>query len=83
MVFWAMVILIVGNAVVHLISEGSIVGAVFAIVLTPLTFLIYPFVSPEGASAWPMAAGSSLVPLLVVAVIAYPISTFIGGLDPT
>ena len=83
LVFWVMVILIVGNAVAHLVSEGSIIGAFFAVVLLPLTVLIYPFVSPEGASAWPMAGGSSLIPLLVVAVIAYPISTFIGGLDPT
>lgn len=82
-IFWAMVLLVVGNAVAHLISEGSVIGAIFAVVLLPLTFIVYPFISPEGASAWPMAEGSSLIPLLVIAVIAYPISTFVGGLEPT
>lgn len=80
LVFWAMVWLIVGNAVAQAISEGSVFGAILAVVLLPLTVFVYPFIAPDGAFAWPLADGSSLIPFLVAAAIAYPISTFIGGM---
>ena len=83
LIFWVMVFLVVGNAVAQALSDGSIFGALMAVVLFPLTFLVYPFISPEGASAWPMADGFSLILFLAIGAIAYPISTFIGGLEPT
>ena len=83
LIFWVMVFLVVGNAVAQALSDGSVFGALVTVVLFPLTFLIYPFISPDGASAWPMADGSSLIIFLVIGAIAYPISTIVGGLEPT
>ncbi len=78
-----MVLLVVGNAAAQALSDGSVFGALVTVVLFPLTFLVYPFISPDGASAWPMADGSSLIIFLVIGAIAYPISTIVGGLEPT
>jgi hypothetical protein len=80
-VFWVMVWLIVGNAVAQAISDGAVFAAVLAVLLLPFTVFLYPFFAPDGAGAWPLADGSSLIAFLVVAAIAYPISTFVGGMD--
>lgn len=81
-VFWICVWFIVGNAVAQAITDGSWVLAFLELALFPLTFLVYPFVADPFALAWPFADGTNLVPFLVAALIAYPISTVIGGLDP-
>ncbi len=75
-------VFIVGNAVVESAKNGDWVLALIELAAFPLTFLIYPFAAPEGAQAWPLADGTSFIPALIAALVAYPISTFIGGLDP-
>ncbi len=81
-VFWACLWFIVGNAVVQAVRGGEWLLALLELAVLPLTFLVYPFVATEGAMAWPLADGTSLIPFLVAALIAYPVSTLIGGLDP-
>lgn len=81
-VFWICVWFIVGNAIAQAIADTSWVLAFVELALFPLTFLIYPFVAAPFALAWPFADGTNLVPFLVAALIAYPISTVVGGLDP-
>lgn len=80
LVMWACVLFIVGNAVVWAWEAGNPLLAVVGAALFPLTFLIYPFIAEAGANAWPLADGTSFIPFLVIAVVAYPISTFVGGL---
>ena len=80
LVFWAMVLLIVGNAAVYIWNEGDQFMALISVVIFPLTVFLWPFVSPDAASAWPLDQSSGLIYFFLVAVIAYPISTFIGGL---
>jgi len=81
-IFWLCFVLIVGNAVVQAIADDEWVLAVFEVAFFPLTFLIYPFAADPLAQAWPLADGTNLIPFLVAAVVAYPISTFVGGLPP-
>jgi hypothetical protein len=79
-VMWACVIFIVGNAVVWTWNESAGLVAIAEAILFPLTFFIYPFVAEADATAWPLEDGTSFIPFLIVAVIAYPISTLVGGL---
>ncbi len=81
-VFWACLLFIVGNAVAQAIRDGEWLLALIELAALPLTFLIYPFAATDGAMAWPLADGTSMIPFLGAAAIAYPISTFVGGLDP-
>lgn len=48
----------------------------------PATYLLYPFLQPHAGNAWPWPEGHTLIPVLIVSVIAYPVSTFIGRLEP-
>ena len=82
LVTWACILLIVGNAVAQSISDGNWVWAFLEAALLPLTFFLHPFLAPEGTMAWPLADGTSLIPFLVAALIAYPISTLVGGFAP-
>lgn len=81
-VFWAGFLLIVGNAVLQAIADDQWVLAFFEVAAFPLTFLLYPFLQPEFGNAWPWTDGHTLIPVLVTALVAYPISTLVGGLDP-
>ncbi len=76
------ILCIVGNCVAQAISVDHWGTAIGALVVLPLTFFVYPFVSPEGAIAFPFADGASLIGVLIIGLIAYPISTFVGGFDP-
>jgi hypothetical protein len=77
---WACIIFIVGNAAAQAWSEGAYIGAVVEAVFFPFTFFIYPFAAEASAQAWPLEDGTSFIPFLIVAVVAYPISTLIGGM---
>lgn len=80
--FWLCVLDIVVNAATQAFSTKQYVLAVFELVGFPATYLLYPFLQPHGGHAWPWAGGHTLIPVLVVGVIAYPVSTFIGRLAP-
>jgi hypothetical protein len=80
--FWVCVLDIVGNAVAQTISAHEYVLAFFAAGFFPATYLLYPFLQPATGDAWPWAAGHTLIPVLVLSVIAYPVSTIVGGLRP-
>ncbi len=79
---YACLFCIVGNAVVQSALNDQWLLALVEMGAVPLTFFIYPFVAPADALAWPFADGTSLIPVLVTALIAYPISTFVGEFDP-
>lgn len=68
-VFWLSAVWIVGSAAVSFWAAGNIVFAVGSVVLFPLTYFVFPLVS----GMWP---------ILVVSVIAYVVSTTVGGLAP-
>lgn len=82
LVFFACAAIIVGNAVVNCFQDGNVGMGIAAIVALPITFFVYPFVVPESHTLWPFGDDVSMVAILVVALIAYPISTFVGGHDP-
>lgn len=81
-IFWLCFWFIVANAIAQAIRENNIGLAVFEFVGFPATYFIYPFAAHAGAGAWPLAEGTSFIPFLVVAAIAYPISTIVGGRPP-
>jgi hypothetical protein len=81
-VFWACVWLVVGNALAQAVRDEQYVLASFELAGFPLTFLLYPFLQPAVGNAWPWADGHTLILVLVAAVVAYPISTFVGGPEP-
>jgi len=68
---------LLGSAQAH--SWGDVVGEAVAF---PIVFFLHPFMASPDAVAWPFADGTSFIPALVVALIAYPVSTVVGGLDP-
>lgn len=76
-----MVTLIIGNAAAYLWNDGNWLYSILSVVLFPLTTFLWPFFSPDAASAWPLEDGVGLIYFFVIAVVAYPISTFVGGLD--
>lgn len=78
--FWACLVFIVGNAVAQALSETHWITAVAEIGFFPITYLVYPFAANAHAIAWPLADGTSFVPALIIGVVAYPVSTFVGGL---
>jgi TctA family transporter len=75
--FWAAVVVIVGDAVIELWNDDNKVLAIASIVLFPITIFVWPLSNLDHA-----AFGYDLWLFLAVAVIAYPISTFVGGLSP-
>jgi hypothetical protein len=81
-VFWLCIGDIVVNAVSQAISAHQYVLAFFELGFFPATYLLYPFLQPDTGNAWPWAEGHTLIPILIVGVLAYPISTLIGGLEP-
>lgn len=71
---WAALAVIVVDAVRELWARGEQATAVFAAILFPVTVFVWP---------WKREAfGRPLWQLLVVALIAYPVSTLVGGLPP-
>jgi hypothetical protein len=73
-VMWAALGVIVMDAVLTLWREGREVLAVAAGIFFPITILIWRGVMrPSGYPLWWA---------FVVAIVAYPISTFVGGLPP-
>ena len=80
--FWVIVLFIVGNAVVQAATDDQWVLAFIEASFFPATFLIYPFAAAPDATARPFAEGTTFIPFLVTALIAYPVSTFVGGFDP-
>lgn len=79
-VFWVAIFLIVGNAAVYLWSEGAWFFSLLSVGFLPFTTFLWPIFAPETASAWPLGERSGLWLFLLTAAIAYPISTFVGGL---
>lgn len=81
-VFWVCFWFILLNAVVQTVKDGQYFLAFIELAVFPLTVFVYPFVADAGALAWPLEAGTSLIPALITMLIAYPVSTFVGGLPP-
>jgi hypothetical protein len=79
---WAIVFLIVGNAMYQAIDDDTVFVAILEAAVFPITFFVYPFVAEGAYSAWPFADGTNLIPFLVAALILYPVSTVVGGLGP-
>jgi hypothetical protein len=73
--FWAAVVMIVVDATTTLFdrSEGAL--GVAAVVLFPITIIVWPVKHHEYT-----VIGFAMWQLLLIAVIAYPISTIIGRL---
>ena len=69
LIFWGMLVLIVGLAVVITWQEGNYVLAILEIIFFPLTFFIFPLLSGQ----WY---------LLLIALVGYWLSTPIGGFGP-
>ena len=80
--FWLCVLNIVGNGITQAISDKQYGLAFFEAAGFPLTYLLYPFLQPDAGNARPWADGHTLIPVLIAGVLAYPISTIIGGLEP-
>lgn len=68
-VFWVSAIFIVGHAVITSFQQGDIGMAVAEIVFFPLTYIIYPW-------------ASGLWWLLIVSLLGYWASTFVGKMSP-
>jgi hypothetical protein len=73
----ALAVCVVGNAVAYSLQEGETFIAILKFMAFPLTAMVWPFVSPDGASAWPLAAGTSMI----WAPIAILICGALTGLD--
>lgn len=73
-IVWICFAVIVGDAVVTLFHRGNGVLGVLAAIFFPITVFVWPWTH--------RAFGMSLIVFFVVAAVAYPISTFIGGLRP-
>lgn len=82
LVTYACMFFIVGNAVYGSIQADDWFSAIAEAVFFPATFFLHPFLASPDAVAWPFADGTSFIPALVIALIAYPISTFVGGFAP-
>lgn len=80
--FWLCVLDIAANAVTQAVSSKEYVLTVFEVVGFPATYVLYPFLQPHAGNAWPWTDGHTLIPVLVLGVIAYPVSTLIGRMDP-
>jgi hypothetical protein len=81
-VVYLLMFFIVGNAVFEAFSGGSWLLGLMELAFFPATFFLYPFLAPAGHVAWPLDAGTSLIPALVLCLILYPVSTIIGGRPP-
>ena len=82
LVFWFCVWDIVLNAVTQAISAKDYVLAFFEVVAFPLTYMLYPLLQPASGNAWPWGDGHTLIPVLIVGLLAYPVSTLVGRLEP-
>ena len=71
---WAAFALIVGDALITLWDRGEYALAVAAAILFPITIFLWPWTH--------QAFGHPLWWAFVIAAVAYPISTFVGGLPP-
>jgi hypothetical protein len=79
---WAAMWAIVLNAVAEAIRAKEWVLAALELAFFPATVFIYPFAASDDASAWPLAGSDALLALLVIALVTYPVSTFVGRLEP-
>ncbi len=68
-VFWLTALWIVGTAVKVFWQAGNPLFAVGAVVVFPVTYFVFPFLS----GMWP---------ILIVSMAAYIISTTVGGMRP-
>lgn len=82
LVFWVAALLIVGNAAAYLWSDGAILYSILSVALFPLTLFLWPWFSPEAASGWPFDDSVYLIYLFLVCLVAYPLSTIVGGMRP-
>jgi len=81
--FWLSLWFVVGNGVAQSFQDNEVGLAVAKIALFPITWLLWPFVAPDYASAWPLADGSGwFIPALAVGFVGYGLSTFVGELEP-
>lgn len=76
-VFWVALALIVVDAVAELWKRGDAPLAVAAAAFFPVTVFVWPL-AETGAAVF----GLTCWWLLIVCIVAYPISTFVGGLEP-
>jgi hypothetical protein len=76
---YACMLFIIGNAIYGSIHADDWISAFFEAALFPAVFFLHPFFASPEAVAWPLADGASFVPALVIALVCYPISTFVGG----
>jgi len=81
-VVYACMVFIVGNAVYGSIQAHDWFSAIVEAGAFPATFVLHPFLASAHAVAWPFADGTSFIPALVGAFVAYPVSTFVGGFAP-
>jgi len=70
--------MIVLNAIAQAIREEEWGLAILELAAMPLTYFIYPFAAGDDSLAWPLAEGSSLVPVLLVSLVAFPLHNFTG-----
>lgn len=67
---------IVLNAIAQAVRDDQWGLAVLEVVALPLTYFIYPFAAGDHSLAWPLAEGSSLVPVFLLSLVAFPIHNF-------
>ena len=80
--FWHYVVGSVGNAITKASRAKQYALAFFEAAGFPVTYLLYPLLQADSGNAWLWADGHTLIPVLVAGVLAYPVSTIIGGVEP-
>ena len=75
-------LLIVADAVIGLWQTSQRVLAVLALIASPITVFVWPVFGDGDGVGNAAVAGPHLWIVLLAAMIAYPISTFVGGLPP-
>lgn len=81
-IFWLGFLLIVANAVNQAIRDERWLLAALEVIGAPFTFILYPFLQPPDGSAWPWPDGTGLIAVFIISLLAYPVSTVIGGMRP-
>lgn len=59
------------NALAWAFNERDPVLVLGEVFLWPLVLVVWPFVAPDDSYAWPFAPGTSLIPFMVVMVLAF------------
>lgn len=81
-IFWLCLLFILGNAIAQAVHEKAYLLGFVELSAFPITVLLYPFVHHAEAYAWPLATGTSFLPAFIAMIVAYPVSTIVGGLPP-